>query len=101
MEKLVKKRRWRKTSAALFVILVSLIIIMVPIGIISYLLIQKGKYYMEHPELLVQSLRRMQVLLKTNYNISVLSEENIVKIRAYATSRISSVLNEGLSFLGQ
>src|SRR5687768_9789155 len=59
MEKLIKKKRWRKPAAAVCVILISIVIIMIPIGIASYMLYNKGKYYVANPDLLVQSLKRL------------------------------------------
>ncbi len=100
MEKLIKKRGWKKTTAAVFVISVSVVIIMIPIGIISYLLYMKGKYYLANPDLLVQSLHKLQAQIQTRYNIAVFTDQNIANIKASATKSISGLLNESLNFFG-
>ena len=100
MDRLIKKRGWRKSTAAVYVIFISVIIIMIPIGIISYLLYMKGKYYLANPDMIVQSLHTMQVRLQDRFNIAPFTDENIANIKAKATGAISSLLNEGLNFFG-
>lgn len=100
MEKLIKKHRWRRPAAAFCVIVISIIIIMIPIGIASFMLYNKGKYYLANPDLLVQSLKRLQVTLQNNYNITLLSDERINEIRASATGFLSNLLNFGLNLFG-
>ena len=100
MERLIKKRGWKRSSAAVLIILISVIIIIIPIGTVIFLLYNKGKYYMAHPELLVQSLTKVQLQLKDNYGLSILSDENIAKIKSFGTKMIGGLLNESLNFFG-
>ena len=100
MDRLVNKRGWKKNLAAVFIMLLSIIIIMVPVGIVVYLLYNKGKYYIAHPELLVASLKKVQVQIKNNYGFSVLSDENIANIKSLGTKLIKTLLNESLNFFG-
>ena len=100
MDRLVNKRGWKKNLAAVFMMLLSIIIIMVPVGIVVYLLYNKGKFYIAHPELLVSSLKKVQVQIKNNYGISVLSDENISNIKLLGTKLIKTLLNESLNFFG-
>jgi len=100
MDKLANKRNWRKGAAAVFIMLISVIIIMLPVGVVTYLLYNKGKFYVANPDLLVESLRKVQLQLEKNYGISVLSEENIANIKAYSTTLIKGLLNESLNFFG-
>lgn len=100
MERLIKRHGWKKTSAAVMVIFITFIIIMIPIGVMGMLLYNKGKYYVAHPDMLVLSLKKLQFKLEKNYDIQVFSDENIAKIKEYATGMISSLLNEGLNFFG-
>lgn len=99
MDKLIK-RGWKKPAAAVVVILISLVIIMVPIVFAGVLLYNKGKYYLANPDMLVESLRRVREQIHANYGISVLSDQNITNIKAYATGAISKLLNESLTFFG-
>lgn len=100
MDRLVNKRGWKKNLAAVFIMMLSIVIIMLPVGIVIYLLYNKGKYYIAHPELLVSSLKKVQVQIKQNYGISVLSDENIANIKSYGTNLIKTLLNESLNFFG-
>ncbi len=97
MDKLIKKG-WKKPAAASVIIFISLIIIIVPISVAGYMMYMKGKYYIANPELLVQSLERVQAKLQQNYNVAVLSSENIIKIKTFATNAITNLLNESFSF---
>jgi predicted PurR-regulated permease PerM len=99
MDKLIKKG-WKRGGAAILIIFVSLLIIMAPIVTAGYLLYSKGKYYLANPDLLVQSLKRVREQIRGNYGISVLSDENIANVKAYATNAISGLLNESLTFFG-
>lgn len=100
MDRLVNKKGWKKNLAAVFIMILSIVIIILPIGIVVYLLYNKGKYYIAHPELLVASLKKVQVQFKQNYGISVLTDENIANIKAMGTKLIKTLLNESLNFFG-
>ena len=100
MDRLIKKRRWKKNLAAVYIMLLSVFIIMLPIGIALFMLYNKGKYYIAHPEMLVESLKKVQQQIQENYGISILSDENIANIKAFGTNLIKSLLNESLNFFG-
>lgn len=99
MGKLIKKG-WKKAAAAALIIFISLIIIMVPIVTVGVLLYNKGKYYLANPDMLVESLKKVSEEIRTNYGITVVSDQNIANIKVYATNAISGLLNESLSFFG-
>lgn len=99
MNKLIK-RGWKKPLAAVFVIILSIIIIMVPIVIAGYLMYVKGKYYLANPEMLVESLKKFQVKFKADFGITIFSDDSINNIRETATNAISGLLNESLDFFG-
>lgn len=100
MDRLIKKRGWRKPAAAVLIMFISFIIIMVPIAVAAFLLYNKGKYYLANPEELVRSLYKVQERLTENYGITVLTPERIAEVQQRATSAISGLLNEGLNFFG-
>ena len=97
MDKLLK-RGWKKSAAAAVIMLISVVIIIVPIALVGYMLYNKGKYYLAHPDQLVASLQRIRLQIENNYGISVISEEKITHLKTYATSLISGLLNESLNF---
>ncbi len=100
IDKLVNKRGWKKSLAAVFIMFLSVIIIIVPVGVVVYLLYNKGKYYIAHPEMMVASLKKVQVQIKQNYGISVLTDENIANVKTMGTKLIKTMLNESLNFFG-
>jgi predicted PurR-regulated permease PerM len=97
MDRLIK-RGWKKPRAAVLIMVISFLIIMIPIGTVGFLLYNKGKYYIAHPDELVASLQKMRLQIEHNYGISVISEEKINNVKTYATAVISRLLNESLSF---
>jgi predicted PurR-regulated permease PerM len=99
MDKLIK-RGWKKPSAAVFIMVISLVIIIAPIVSVGVLLYDKGKYYLANQELLVQSLLKVRNTIHDKYGINVISEEKISHVKEYASAAISQLLNESLSFFG-
>lgn len=99
MNRLIKKG-WKKSNAAVVVILISFFIITIPIAIVGVLLYNKGKYFLAHPDQLVASLQKVRMQIENNYGISIISEQKIADLKSYATSAISGLLNESLSFFG-
>ena len=97
MDRLIKKG-WKKPGAAVLISLISFFIIMVPVVILGWMLYNKGKYYLANPDQLVASLQNMRMQLQHNYGITVISEQKINEVKTFATSAISGILNESLSF---
>jgi predicted PurR-regulated permease PerM len=93
MEYLVKRKKWKKSRAAILVITVSFFIIVIPIVSFTSLLFNKVTALISHPEIIKNYLEEIQ----TKFNIVLLSEKNIDQIQAYATSLVSDILNMGLS----
>jgi predicted PurR-regulated permease PerM len=80
MDKLLKKG-WKKPGAAVFIMVISLLIIIVPIVFVGILLYNKGKYYLANQELLVSSLLKVRDMIEAKYGFSVISAEKITHIK--------------------
>jgi predicted PurR-regulated permease PerM len=93
MEFLVKRKKWKKSWAALLIILVSVFIIMIPTFLFSSLLINKISPLISHPELIKNYIEDIQ----SKFSIEILSEKNISQIQSHAASMVSDILNMGLS----
>ncbi|HEX8460805.1 MAG TPA: AI-2E family transporter [Segetibacter sp.] len=99
MDKLLKKG-WKKPSAAVLIMFISLLIIIVPIVFVGVLLYNKGKYYLANPDMLVSSLQKVRLMIEQKYGFTVISEEKISHLKVYASGSISRLLNESLNFFG-
>jgi predicted PurR-regulated permease PerM len=93
MENLISKHKWKKSRAALLIVLISLIIIIIPIVSFVSLLFTKVSGLLSHPEIVKTYLTEIE----TNLNIKLFSEQNIAQIQNNATKFTGSALNMGLS----
>ncbi len=98
MSMLVKKYHWRRSLAASVIMIISILIIMLPIAILGFMLYSKGKFYITHPEMMVAGLKKVQQQLQDNYNLTILSDENIATVKQYGAGLIKTLLNESMNF---
>ncbi len=101
VEWLIKKRKWRKSWAAIVVIFISFFIILLPISLLASMLFSKVQKLGNDLEAgIIQPLRNLDATLRTNYHFVLLSEKNIAQAQTFITDFISSILNQGLNLLG-
>ena len=93
MEFLVKRKKWKKSRAAILVVVVSFLIIMLPIISFSSLIFNKISPLISHPEITKAYIEEIQ----KKFNVVILSEKNIAQVQSYAASMVSDILNMGLS----
>ncbi|WP_317898391.1 AI-2E family transporter [Aurantibacillus circumpalustris] len=93
MENLVNKRKWKKSRAAILIVIVSFFIIMLPIIAFSSLIFNKVAPFISHPEILKNYILGIQ----HKFNVIILSKKNIEEIQSYATGMVSNILNMGLT----
>lgn len=93
MEFFVKKKNWRKSMAAILVIVVSFFIIMLPIIFFTGMLYNKIVMITSRPEDIVNYITQIQL----RFNITILNEKNISEAKSFAASTVPNILNTGLS----
>lgn len=93
MEFLVNKKKWKKSRAAILVVVVSFFIIMVPVFAFSSLIIGKISPLISHPEIIQTYIEGLQ----DKFHVEILSEKNIAELQSRAAGILSSALNAGLS----
>jgi predicted PurR-regulated permease PerM len=98
-DKLIKKRKWKKSMAALLIILVSFFIILLPVITLVSLLYDKIAVVVSHPENIMNSLKTFDVYLQQRFDIKLLSDKNIADVQSYATTGLSIILTQSLTFL--
>lgn len=77
---LSEKKKWRRGAAALFLMFLSLIAILLPLGMLVNMLSGKIAYAVQHSSELVDALKKVTTDFEQRFNIVILSEENINKI---------------------
>jgi predicted PurR-regulated permease PerM len=101
VEWLTKKKGWKKSWAALLVIVISFFIILVPVSLMAAMLFQKIQVIGNDMQgTVIQPLRRLDAILQEKFHFALMSEKNIAQAQSYITSFISSLLNQGLNLLG-
>lgn len=74
---LTEKKKWRKELTAIVLMLGSIIIILLPIGLLANLLASKVNYAIQHSSELVEALRKVVHNTEQRFNVTILSDENI------------------------
>lgn len=100
MEYLIRKKRWKKNISAILVIIISFFIILLPVSILGYLLYDKARLFIQHPDIVQKTLSAVEKTLNKKYHFRLFSDQNIAAIQAYATNILTSVLNQGLNVTG-
>ncbi|QEC67526.1 AI-2E family transporter [Panacibacter ginsenosidivorans] len=95
---LIKRRRWRKSMAALLIIALSFFIILLPVITLVSLLYDKISSVITHPESILSSLKSFDAYMQNRFGLKLISDKNITELQSYATSGLSVILSQGLSF---
>ncbi len=93
MEFLVHKKKWKKSRAALLIVLISFFIIMLPILSFSSLLFNKVSGLIGQPEIIMNYL----IQLQSHMNVKFLTDKNISEIQSRMAAIVPGLLNMGLS----
>lgn len=87
-----EKRKWRKSGAALLLMLLSLLVILLPIALLIQMLSGKVAYALEHSGELVSSLQQLVADFEKRYQIVILSEDTINKIGTWLAELLPKIL---------
>ena len=99
VEKLVKKRNWSKTAAAVLVIVVSFFIILLPFTFLVGMIYKKALLIAGNTDAFLAPLQDLDQRLKADYHFELLSAKNLSGMQGYVTDFISGLLSQGLSLL--
>jgi predicted PurR-regulated permease PerM len=95
---LVKKRKWKKSMAALLLIGVSFFIILLPVIAFVSLLYDKISSVIMHPANIMSSLKSFDAYIQDRFGVELISDKSIADLQSYATSGLSVILSQGLYF---
>ncbi len=96
-EWLIKKKRWRKSFTALFIIVLSFFIILLPLSVLIPLLYNKISGISSNPAEIINTVKSFDNSLEQKFNIQFLSDSTIASLPSYATGIVSMILSQGLS----
>jgi predicted PurR-regulated permease PerM len=95
-----KKRRWKKSMAAFTLMMLSLIVILLPIGLLVNMLQSKVTYAVDHSAELVNAINTVANSLEKRFNIEIVSDENIKKLSGILAQTLPLILSATFNTLG-
>lgn len=98
VEKLVKKRGWKKSRAAILVIVVTFFIILVPIALLVTLLYNKITHVLVNPNDIINSLKHFSSIIQAKTGFQIFSSQTLSSIQSYSTQALQYILGQGLNF---
>ncbi|MEP6646756.1 MAG: AI-2E family transporter [Saprospiraceae bacterium] len=90
---LTDQRKWRKSLAAVLILVVTLLIIMVPIGLLVQMLSSKVSYAIQHANDLVESLKIVIQKIELQIGYDIITPEKINQLGTFLVGAIPKVLN--------
>lgn len=89
---LTEKKKWRKGWTALLLMLFSIIVILIPVGLLINMLSSKVSYAVQHSDELVAAIKKVVANIEQRFDISLASEENINRLGAGITKSLPGIL---------
>jgi predicted PurR-regulated permease PerM len=96
---LVQKKGWSKSMTAVLIIIISFFLILLPIAGLVSLLYNKISAVLSNPDVITNSIKQADDVIKQKYHISFISADMLASIRSRASDLLSLVLNKGLGFV--
>lgn len=94
------KKKWRMGLTAIFLMFISMIVIMVPFGIMINMLSSKISFAVSQSNEMVEALKKLVADLELQFSIEIVSEENINKLGAFLAKGFPKVLSATFNTLG-
>ena len=92
---LVKQKKWRRSWAAILVILSLFFIILLPVSIFGTMMYQEIALVAKNFSTVSEPLSQLDHFLQKELQFSLLSEENMLKLQTYVTNFVSTALTQG------
>jgi predicted PurR-regulated permease PerM len=98
---LTEKKRWPKLLVVIILMLVSVIILVLPLGLLSVMLSSKAQYLIQHYTQMVGSVKEWSNSISGRFGVNLLSDETIGKITSAGATIIPKILSTTLTSLAQ
>jgi len=89
---LTEKKKWRKGGTALLLILFSMVVILLPVGLLINMLSSKISYAIQHSSELVEALKKVAHNIEEQYDITIVSDQNINKLGTTIAESLPKIL---------
>lgn len=99
MFRLTEKKKWRKGWTAVLLMLSSIIVILIPVGLLVNMLSSKVSYAVQHSNEMVEALKKVVDNIEQRFDIVLSSEENINKLGEVINQSLPKILGATFSSL--
>lgn len=99
MNKLVHVKKWKKSWAAILIMIVSFFIILLPISFFVTMVYNKVVPIASNPNSLMPYVHQLDSTARQDFNIELLTPKNMEVMRTTSTKVLSSALSEGFNFV--
>ncbi len=96
---LIEKKKWGKGWSAILLMLLSMIVILIPIGVLVNLLSSKVNYVIQHSNEMVAALKHVVTDIETRLDIEIASDENMNKLGTGIANLLPKILNSTFNTL--
>lgn len=93
MFRMVEVRKWKPGMAATILMVLTLLIILIPIGLLVQMLSSKVTYAIQHSNELVESIKILVANTEQRFNIEIANTENINKLGNFIAQVVPQLLN--------
>ena len=97
---LTARKKWRKSLTAALLMFISLIVILLPIGVLINMLSAKITFAIQHSNELVSAIKTIAADLEHKFDIEIVSDENINKLGNIISGGIPKLLSATFNTLG-
>lgn len=94
------RKKWRKSLTAALLMFFSLVIILLPVGVLINMLSTKITFAIEHSNELITALKTIAGDIEKKYDIQIISDENINKLGNIISGGIPKMLGFTFNILG-
>lgn len=98
---LTEVRKWHKTATVALLMLFSLVVLILPVGLLSVMLSSKAQYMVQHYAEFLQIIKGWNNTLSERFNIDLLSNDTLAKVTAAGADVIPVLLSATFSSLTQ
>jgi predicted PurR-regulated permease PerM len=98
METLVSHKNWKKSWAAILIIIVSFFIILLPMTLFFSMAYNKVVPIASNPNNFLPYVHQVDSTLQHNFGIEILTDQNIDVIKSTSAKVVSGALNQGFEF---
>lgn len=93
MLRLTEKKKWRKGWTAVLLMFFSMIVILLPVGLLVNLLSTKVNYVIQHSDEMVAALKKVVNNLEDQFGVTIASEDNINKLGSSIAAILPKILS--------